>query len=138
MPDTPDPTVTAIFARSAAALAASGHRVTVTTSDLATPQCPWSLAWGDWYGANDGNGDSFRLLIRRHVDGDDLADLWECASPSTRLATLDQLAELVSRVAAAARKAGQDAEPAAIERIGRDVDGALGALRCPEREGGTG
>jgi hypothetical protein len=131
MPD-PDPAVTAVFARADRALAASGHRVTVTTADQATPLSPWSLAWSwsEWTGRHD-------LLIRRHVDGDDVAFPWEDAEPAGRLATLPQLPELVSRVAAAARKAGQDAEPEEVGRVGRDVAGAIGMLLPPgpEKEG---
>jgi hypothetical protein len=131
MPD-PDPAVTAVFARAARALAASpaAAGVTVTTADMANPLCPWSLAWGDRDGGHD-------LMIRRHVDGDDIAFPWDLTDPAGRLATLPQLPELVSRVAAAARKAGQDAEPEEVGRVGRDVAGAIGMLLPPgpEKEG---
>jgi hypothetical protein len=125
MPDfdtIPDP-VSALFARTAAALAASpaAAGVTVTTADLANPLCPWSLAWAHWDGAHD-------LLIRRHVDGADRADPWDDAEWAGLLATLGQLPELVSRVADAAARAARAAGPEDVERIGRDLAGALGAL----------
>lgn len=146
MPDTPDP-VSAIFARAAEALAgfaASGasHRVTVTTADRANPLCPWSLAWAerlDYWSGDLVPG----LLVRRHVDGDEPAQPWADGPAEARLATLRQLPELVTRVAAAAVEAEQAAEPGEVERWAGQVAGAIGALRgtapaAAGREGGQG
>jgi hypothetical protein len=127
MPDLTDPdlAVSTLFARAAAALAASpaAAGVTVTTADRANPLAPWSLAWtrSEWAGRPD-------LMVRRHVDGDDFARPWDTADDSALLATLDQLPELVSRVADAAARAARAVEPESIELIGRDLAGAIGAL----------
>lgn len=129
-PNDPDLAVTAVFARAAAALAASGHRVTVTTADLSSPLSPWSLAWAevDWAGAH-------RLLILRHVEpGWEAGTPWDDAPPAARLASLAQLGELISRVVAAAR-AGRDRGPGVVELIDRDVDAAIAILQG-DPEGG--
>jgi hypothetical protein len=145
MPDPfdPHPAVSAAFSRAASALAGfaapgsgGGYSpaVTVTTADLATVHCPWSLAWAEvhWEEAH-------RLLILRHVEpGWEAGVPWDDADPLARLATLGQLPTLLDRVVAAAGEATDRAEPGAIEEWGRQVDVAIGGLgaRGPEREGG--